>query len=109
MATRNYNRLTLTSGQTYLQPNADTINVLNYTSGDFDGAIIRSDSAGNAFNLNLPGTTVTVRSVTFKDTDASGGAKILVIGGTDEGGNINIEFGALGGMHFRIWEDDDEE
>jgi hypothetical protein len=93
MATRTYNRLQLTSGQTYTQPAGDTIIVDNYTAGDFDGADIKSDNPGNPFYFNVP-EGVVVTNCTFTDCDASGGAKIDATdpSNTDGGRNSNIDF-----------------
>lgn len=110
MATRSYDRLILTSGQTYTQPAGDTIIVLAYTAGDWDGAIFASDTPGTPFMLNVPAAGISVVGCTFTDCDASGGGVINAsVQGTNGGGNTNILFSALGGGSVIKWEDDREE
>jgi hypothetical protein len=112
MATRSYERLILTSGQTYTQPAGDTIIVLNYTAGDWDGAILLSDTPGTPFYLNVPIAGITVVGTSFTDCDASGGGAIdATDSGVDGGGNDNISFPSGGGVGilFAIYEDDREE
>jgi hypothetical protein len=111
MATRTYPRLILTSGQTYTQPSGDTIIILEYVSGDWDGAIFASDTPGTPFMLNVPIAGISVVGCTFTDCDASGGGEIIAVsGGVDGGGNTNILFGGGGvGILFAIYEDDRED
>jgi hypothetical protein len=94
-STRSYDRLILTSGQTYTIPAGDTINVLSYISGDWDGAVFVSSASGTPFNLNVPSGGITVISCSFTDCNASGGGVIdATSGGTNGGGNTNILFPA---------------
>lgn len=95
MATRTYERLELTSGRTYTQVAGDTIIVLNYVAGDFDGAIILSDTPGVPFYFNLPVAGIEVSNASFTDCDASGGGQIDATDNcVDGGGNTNILFAA---------------
>jgi len=104
MVTRTYERLELTSGQTYTQPAGDTIIILSYTAGDWDGVTMLSDTPGTPFYLNVPGAGITVASATFTDCDASGGGEIDASDGTctDGGGNTNIDFGGGGAASINL-------
>lgn len=104
MATRTYPRLVLTSGQTYTQPAGDTIIVLEYVAGDWDGVIMQSDTPGSPFYLEAPVNCDPV-GATFIDTDASGGN---TIDATDNG----INGGRCSGIDFpttRYWVNDDND
>lgn len=92
MATRLYDRLILTSGQTYTQVAGDTIKVLAYVTGDWDGAIITSTGT---WYLQMPAGGVAITDLNITNCDASGGGDIdATDGGVDGGGNSeNIDFG----------------
>ena len=94
MATRTYDRLILKSGKTYTVPSGDVITILNYTAGDWDGAIIESDAPDHPIHLNVPAGGIVVVGTKFTDCWAAGGGVIdATNGGIDGGGNdANILF-----------------
>ena len=109
MATRTYPRLELNSGSTYTIPAGDTIIILEYVSGDWDGASIASDTPGSPVYVEVPAAGITVSNCTFTDCDASGGGEIDASdGGTDGGGNTNILFSIAGGFFFFRYDNEPE-
>lgn len=84
-------KLAVSPGATLAFSNADTFNLgeLDLPGTSINAITVTSDSAGNAFALNVDGP-VDVTYADIKDCDADGGVQIVDHLGTDSGGNTNV-------------------
>ena len=96
--TSTINRMQLNSGSTYTFDNTATYTISSYTSGDWDGGILVSNSPGTQWSLVAPSGVIT-SNVNVTDSDNSGGVAItalLTAGNVDGGNNANWVFTASG-------------
>jgi hypothetical protein len=83
---------TVTAGATVQFAAGSTTGVTNLV--EFQNIVLRSDTDGSAWFFDYTGSSQTLKNISVKDSDASGGSLMqAAIGSIDLGNNVNWDFG----------------
>ena len=97
MATRTYDRLVFTPGETFTVPAGDTVIVLNLDASDWSGTVgalvaFRSSIPGTQYTINIP-ADIALEYMNPQDCVITGGT-ITQTDSTDGGNNVGWDFPA---------------